>query len=226
MKLANPNTGKLTTLILMALWTASCLQKSGPPPPPDDHPYVLHPGKYVPSTGRAVPMDSVEAPVYTPASGAYLETTPPDYVPRRENRTLPGPARYVPGSFNVIPKDSVATPDYVPAQGRKVPADWSRWEPAAPEYQDGRSPFSHLGVEQGLNTGYVFSALEDSRGNIWLGTALGGVSIWDGAGFRQFTKEEGLRSNWVYSLLEDRAGRIWMGTEGGGLSVWDGACFK
>ncbi len=214
----------LTGYLLLALLAASCFPEHSPPEP-NYHPHVLKPGKYVPATGKAVPVDSVKEPGYTPAKGTYTEAAPPEYVPIQRNRKMAGPAKYVPGKVKIFISDSTADPDYVPAEGKKTPAHWPQWEPATPDYHEGRFPFSYLGVEHGLNTGYVFSSLEDSRGNIWLGMALGGVKIWDGTGFLEFTKQEGLQSNWVYSLLEDREGHIWIGTEGAGLSVWDGSSF-
>ena len=57
----------------------------------------------------------------------------------------------------------------------------------------------------------VLSILEDSHGNIWIGTN-GGVSMYDGETFTHFTQKEGLSNNAVFSILEDSHGNIWFGT--------------
>lgn len=71
--------------------------------------------------------------------------------------------------------------------------------------------------------GYVFSILEDSNGNVWLGT-------W-GSGLYRYNKQTGkldnfrksyqdttsLSSDIVIALYEDRNTQLWIGTKGGGL---------
>ncbi|MBI1929347.1 sigma 54-interacting transcriptional regulator [Candidatus Poribacteria bacterium] len=67
----------------------------------------------------------------------------------------------------------------------------------------------------------VFRILEDSRGNLWVGTVRGdGLyryaspdAVWRGEGQR-FTMADGLGSNDVYALLEGRDGTLWVGTAG------------
>ena len=60
--------------------------------------------------------------------------------------------------------------------------------------------------------------LEDSHGNLWFGTWHnhgGGVSMYNGETFTNFTEKEGLSNNNVRSILEDSHGNLWFGTEGG-----------
>jgi len=66
---------------------------------------------------------------------------------------------------------------------------------------------------------------EDRAGNLWIGTAGGGVSRYDGERFITFTTEDGLALDEVSTILEDRAGNLWMGTVGGGLCRYDGEHF-
>ncbi len=70
-----------------------------------------------------------------------------------------------------------------------------------------------------MNNNFVSSILEDSRGNIWIGTFGGGVSRFDGSHFTHYTTEEGLSHFDVNSLIQDRDGNIWMGIWGHGLNV-------
>jgi len=69
------------------------------------------------------------------------------------------------------------------------------------------------------------SALCDSKGNLWFGTAGGGVSRYDGKSFSNFTTAEGLTNNFVASIIEDKNGNLWFGTNGGGVSRYDGKSF-
>jgi signal transduction histidine kinase/ligand-binding sensor domain-containing protein len=67
--------------------------------------------------------------------------------------------------------------------------------------------------------GNVQAALEDSRGQLWLGTAQDGLlCCTTNAPVRQFTTADGLGSDAVLCLSEDARGALWVGTERGGLS--------
>jgi signal transduction histidine kinase/ligand-binding sensor domain-containing protein/DNA-binding response OmpR family regulator len=71
----------------------------------------------------------------------------------------------------------------------------------------------------------IAASLVDRFGNLWFGTAGGGVSRFDGTNFTTFTTRHGLAHNTVRSILEDKRGNIWFGTNGGGLSRFDGTRF-
>jgi sugar lactone lactonase YvrE len=89
-----------------------------------------------------------------------------------------------------------------------------------------RDKWQTFTTKDGLADNWVNSILEDSSGNIWFGTLGGGVSKYDGQGFKNFTKKDGLADNRVNSILEDFSGNIWFGTWGGGVSRYDGQGFK
>ncbi len=80
---------------------------------------------------------------------------------------------------------------------------------------------------EGISDNYVISLLEDSRGNIWAGTAKGGLNLFDRKTeiFEHFKHEkddpESISDNAVVSLLEDSRGRFWVGTAYGGLNLFD-----
>lgn len=78
--------------------------------------------------------------------------------------------------------------------------------------------------------GYVYSIIEDSKANIWLGTKGDGLfkatpvdaskSFYALTNFRNDkSNPNSLSSDMVYSVIEDRKGRIWVGTLGGGINL-------
>ncbi len=84
--------------------------------------------------------------------------------------------------------------------------------------------FSSFGKLQGLKHGNINCMLQDKIGNLWLGTAGGGLSKYDGKSFTHYTEKEGLINNSVLSIMEDMKGNIWCSTRGG-LSKYDGKSF-
>ncbi len=56
--------------------------------------------------------------------------------------------------------------------------------------------------------------MEDSAGNLWVGTNSGLMRYHDGEA-RSLTEHDGLTDNRVWALLEDRDGSIWLGTYDG-----------
>lgn len=85
--------------------------------------------------------------------------------------------------------------------------------------------FSSFGKLQGLKHGNINCMLQDKFGNLWLGTAGGGLSKYDGKSFTHFTENEGLSNNSVLAMLEDKNGNLWFATYGGGVSKYDGKYF-
>jgi signal transduction histidine kinase/ligand-binding sensor domain-containing protein/DNA-binding NarL/FixJ family response regulator len=85
-----------------------------------------------------------------------------------------------------------------------------------------RSPIDQLGL--------VYSILEDSKGNIWLGTKGNGLfkatpddvakKFYNLKHFKNNINDVASLSNdMVYSVIEDKKGRIWIGTFGGGINL-------
>ena len=75
-----------------------------------------------------------------------------------------------------------------------------------------------------LGPGIVYAIHEDVRGNVWVGTAGGGLSCLK-AGSRQvrrYTTRDGLPSDVVNDILEDRQGNLWLSTTRGLARVTDG----
>jgi ligand-binding sensor domain-containing protein/signal transduction histidine kinase len=61
--------------------------------------------------------------------------------------------------------------------------------------------------------------LEDSQGNIWIGTQAHGLLLFStNGGWQVFNTTNGLTHESVRSVYEDAEGNIWVGTDGGGLN--------
>ncbi|MDW3652315.1 MAG: two-component regulator propeller domain-containing protein [Bacteroidia bacterium] len=80
---------------------------------------------------------------------------------------------------------------------------------------------------ESLSANTVYTFYEDSKGRYWVGTALGGLNLFDpiSGTFKHYLHNPedstGLPHPFVYSILEDRMGRFWIGTAGGGLCKMD-----
>ena len=85
--------------------------------------------------------------------------------------------------------------------------------------------FDNYGVKQGLSAQKVYTIIQDSRDNIWLGTA-NGVSRFDGQKFENFSSRNGLASGGVKSIMEDSEGNIWFGHLFGGVTRYNGNTFE
>ena len=72
---------------------------------------------------------------------------------------------------------------------------------------------------------YVVELLEDSKGNLWLGTMSRGAVKFDGEGLTYYTTKDGLIGNTVASIAEDLDGNLWFGTHSG-ASRFDGKAFE
>lgn len=82
----------------------------------------------------------------------------------------------------------------------------------------------HIFTEtHGLINKYVQVINKDSEGNIWVGTR-GGISVYNGTEFTNYTAADGLVGNDVLSIASGQNGDIWIGTRNG-VSVFDGNSF-
>lgn len=79
----------------------------------------------------------------------------------------------------------------------------------------------NLKDKSGLNCNDVKTIFQDKSGQIWIGTAGGGLSLYVAAAankpehFEAFTTEEGLSGNIVSGIMEDEEGNLWVSTENG-----------
>jgi ligand-binding sensor domain-containing protein/two-component sensor histidine kinase len=86
--------------------------------------------------------------------------------------------------------------------------------------------FQYFTVENGLSQSEVTFIYEDSRGFIWLGTAGGGINMFDGKEFISYEEKDGLSGNIITCLSEDINGNLWIGTTWGGVNKFNGRSFK
>lgn len=84
--------------------------------------------------------------------------------------------------------------------------------------------FTNLTLKNDLIKFHVFSLFEDSKGDLWFGTARGGLYRYNGRSFTLYTVKDGLADNTVLCMAEDNAGNIWLGTENG-ASCYNGKTF-
>lgn len=80
--------------------------------------------------------------------------------------------------------------------------------------------------KHGLTADAVYALCKDRKGNIWIGTWLGGVNVYNPKTetFKHFLadgKPGSLSNANVFSFFEDDQGFIWIGTIGGGLNRYD-----
>jgi len=71
--------------------------------------------------------------------------------------------------------------------------------------------------KQGLTSNVILSSFQDSKGNMWFGTAFGGVCMLPkGADkFKNYGVKDGLANEMVYTIAEDKTGNLWFGTKAG-----------
>ena len=82
-----------------------------------------------------------------------------------------------------------------------------------------------FGVESGLPNLFILSAMEDSKGRVWMGTDGGGLAMLEGGVFRVFTTKDGIAGNVVFRVAEDAKGRLWI-CSSDGLTLYDGEGFR
>ncbi len=93
-------------------------------------------------------------------------------------------------------------------------------------YNPSKSQFSHLTKKDGLPDNTIRDLLEDSNGNVWIATMYGGISLYDGDSFTNFTQIGEVRGVEVGGLHEDRNGNIWFAAENAGVYRYDGKSFS
>ncbi|MCB0700462.1 MAG: hypothetical protein KDC11_11460 [Chitinophagaceae bacterium] len=85
--------------------------------------------------------------------------------------------------------------------------------------------FKTLTTDDGLTMDGASASLTDSHGNLWFGSAGGGISRNDGIRVTNYTTENGLANNIAVSIAEDRNGNIWIGGDESMVSCFDGRSF-
>lgn len=81
--------------------------------------------------------------------------------------------------------------------------------------------FKNYGVSDGLAQSQVFDIVESAKGELYIATQGGGVSIFDGRKFRTINEQQNLLSNYVNSVSAI-GDSIFIGTEKGLSIIYDG----
>lgn len=80
-------------------------------------------------------------------------------------------------------------------------------------------------VNVAFNPNYIVALEVATDGKVWAGTWGGGLTIWDGAKWTNYSSVEGLPGNHVFMLHQDAKGQMWIGTNRG-LALWQDGKFK
>src|SRR5690606_9517205 len=74
--------------------------------------------------------------------------------------------------------------------------------------------------KSGLPTNYITTIHEDKKGNIWVGTYGGGLSLLNPktGRFISYSEKDELANDTVQKIVEDKKGRIWVSTNTGIIS--------
>ena len=83
---------------------------------------------------------------------------------------------------------------------------------------------TRLSLEEGIAHNMVFSIMQDKRGFMWIGTALGLIK-YDGIRYTNYRTSiedtNSLSNDDITTIIEDSDGRLWIGTYSGGLNIYD-----
>jgi signal transduction histidine kinase/ligand-binding sensor domain-containing protein len=93
---------------------------------------------------------------------------------------------------------------------------FSSWDKGVIRYD--RNLLTHYNNIHGLGNNMIRSITEDKFGNIWFGTAGGGISCFspsDGGIFKTFSVNQGLASFSVNRIITDSQGNLWIATDKG-----------
>ncbi|NDV58312.1 hybrid sensor histidine kinase/response regulator transcription factor [Bacteroides sp. 519] len=88
----------------------------------------------------------------------------------------------------------------------------------AQEQFSSRYNLSYVTMENGLLHNFVDDIYKDSHGFLWISTAGGGLSRYDGYEFVNYninTQGAKLKSNFIKACCEDDFGRLWIASDGG-----------
>jgi ligand-binding sensor domain-containing protein/two-component sensor histidine kinase len=88
-----------------------------------------------------------------------------------------------------------------------------------------RIQFRNFNVKEGLAQSQVYDITSDKKGQLWMATRGGGISIYDGLNFKVLNHKNGLSNDFVFCFAKDNNQNIWIGTNDG-LNYFDGKNIK
>jgi ligand-binding sensor domain-containing protein/DNA-binding CsgD family transcriptional regulator len=116
--------------------------------------------------------------------------------------------------INVVLADSSGT-IWIGTQGgglnKLTPSEATRDNPEFVVYKN--APDNPASLSEDI----IISLFEDRAGRLWVGTAKGGLNLFDPAdgSFKRYSKKDGLPDDMIYAILEDGDGNIWVSTNAG-----------
>lgn len=203
---------------------SACKRENKQHSEPSFHPKLLKAGEEILVSGKLIQGNPIRAA--NPPRGKPLPIGEEVFIPNNKDKKKP----LIPVSISKIDKlrkrNTPASPITTDSKGKNLSISWPKWVATPLGYQyEGSHLFSYLNMENGLNSDYIYTILEDNRGNVWLGSWGGGLSKWEKGGCRHFDVGHGMPSNNIIDLLEDRNGHIWIATFDAGVIKWDGVDF-
>ncbi len=87
------------------------------------------------------------------------------------------------------------------------------------------SEWQTFGSSDGMADSWIYTMLQDSKGNLWFATAEG-LSRCDGANWRTYTSADGFNARGIASIREDHSGNLWCGGWDNGLIRYDGETWR
>lgn len=86
-------------------------------------------------------------------------------------------------------------------------------------------PVENISTQEGLSNNCIQSVYKDSRGILWVGTAIG-LSKIQNHKIQNLTTEDGFLSGNCWAISEDQNHNMWFGSYGGGITFFDGKKFS
>ncbi len=93
-------------------------------------------------------------------------------------------------------------------------------------YRYNGTELTRISQKDGLPGDVVHKIIEDSSGNIWIGTTHNGICRFDGQTSVNFTADGIIEGEEIWSIHEDRAGNIWFSGKHFGIYRYDGNAFQ
>ncbi|MEM6800460.1 MAG: two-component regulator propeller domain-containing protein [Bacteroidota bacterium] len=87
-------------------------------------------------------------------------------------------------------------------------------------YDLANGQISYFNQRNGLANNHITAIIDDSWGNLWIGSEGGGISKFSSKPFSHFGRKQGLKANSAYSFEEDKEGNMWIGNGDQGIAVW------
>lgn len=178
-------------------------------------------------TGIPIPFNAVLANTREINSTANRKiVAPTEMIIQNNVHPLPSKLTIIPVDTTQLKKVKMGKGVIINVTAKKMPFREPHPVKALPmRFKDAATAnIQYLDVEQGMSSSYVYSMLEDKKGNLWFTADGGGISKYDGVSFSHYGQKEGLSEISIYTVMEDSKSNIWIGTQRG-VDKFDGKNF-